>query len=152
MLRIGNPLYEAADTDVRRVAELLASGADPNGTDPSGERPLHAAARSGQAEAARLLLEAGADVDATDAHGNTPLGRAVYEYRNENHERYAPVLDVLLEHGADPDKKNRSGISPQKLANIVGNTNIKQVLKEAIARAAGPTLSKKTSKKSSPKG
>jgi ankyrin repeat protein len=151
MPRIGNPLYEAADKDVRRVAELLAGGADPNGGDPSGERPLHAAARGGQAEAARLLLEAGADVDATDAHGNTPLWRAVYTYRDENHEPYARVLDVLLEHGADPDKKNSSGNSPQKLAATIATSNIKQVLKDAIARAVGPTASKKASKKSSRK-
>jgi ankyrin repeat protein len=150
--RIGNPLYEAVVAkNLARVGQLLAGGSDANGEDPSGERPLHAAARWGQAEAARLLLEAGADVDATDDHGNTPLSTAVYEYRDENHEPYVRVLDVLLEHDADPNKKNRHGVSPRSLAATIGNTNIEQVFKEAIARTRGPALSKKASKKASRK-
>jgi ankyrin repeat protein len=150
MPRIGNPLYEAVvDKSLPKVAELLAGGADANGNDPSGERPLHAAARWAQPEIARLLLEAGADVDAVDRNGNTPLWRAVFDYSDENHEPGARVLEILLKHGADLNKKNRHGMSPRSVA--ANNVSVKPVLKEAIARAAGPAPLKKTSKKASRK-
>jgi ankyrin repeat protein len=151
--RIGNPLFEAvAREELPRVAELLAGGADPNEEDrPSGGRPLLAAASGGQPELVRLLLEAGAHVDATDRDGNTPLSNAVYDYSDENHERYSRVLDILLEHGADPNKRNHHGVSPRSLAGTIANTKIKEVLKEAIARARGAAPPKKASKKSSRK-
>lgn len=70
-----------------------------------GASLLHVAAEYGHAAAARVLLAAGADVEAraaTDAHGgdgHTPLFHTVSSILDHG----APVMRVLLEHGARTD-------------------------------------------------
>lgn len=66
---------------------------------------LHAAAES--YEITELLLDKGIEVNSKDFYGNTPLFTALY---------YAPlkggdykVVELLLQHGADPYLKNRVG-------------------------------------------
>jgi len=51
------------------IAALLARGAEPNLGNPEGETPLMAVARTGNVEAAKLLLDAGADVNAIELWG-----------------------------------------------------------------------------------
>jgi ankyrin repeat protein len=58
-----------------------------------------------------LLIKRGAEVDALDCSGDTPLWRAAMDYRGDK-----STIEVLLKHGADPDKKNRHGISPREIA------------------------------------
>lgn len=64
-----------------------------------GTTVLHAAVVNGKLKAAQLLLQAGAKADAADADGYTPLMHAAL---NED----APMVKLLLEHGADPALKN----------------------------------------------
>jgi FOG: Ankyrin repeat len=66
---------------------------------------LHASAES--YDITKLLLDKGIEVDSKDFYGNTPLFTALY---------YAPlkggtydVVELLLQHGADPYLKNRVG-------------------------------------------
>jgi ankyrin repeat protein len=99
-------------------AELLAAAlrADPSlihhttsmastFTPLDGASLLHVAAEYGNANAVRVLLEMGADVNAraaVDAHGlngHTPLFHTV----NSAWNRSAPILDLLLDAGAQPD-------------------------------------------------
>jgi uncharacterized protein len=109
------PLVQAvlADGDAPAMVEaLLGRGADPNVVEPGEEwTPLHLAARDQKLAKARALLAAGARVDAFDAFGNTPLWRSVMASDAE-----PAVISLLLEHGADPGRKNRSGIAPVDLA------------------------------------
>jgi ankyrin repeat protein len=131
-----SPLFEAAvGRDLVKVKALLAAGRDPDEEDgPSGQRAILAAATNGDVELVRLLLDARANVDATDKHGNTPLSNAVYGYRQDE-ARYTRVIEDLLEHGADPDKENRHGVSARGLADTIATSNVKDVLKRAIAQA-----------------
>lgn len=65
--------------------------------------PLHVAAEYGYAAAARALIDAGADVnaragvDANGMNGHTPIFHTV----NANRNRSAPVMEMLLDSGAD---------------------------------------------------
>ena len=75
-------------------------------TDPRGTFPLHVAAESGQAGAARLLLEYGADVSARDLENDAiALGWAAFFGRPE-------VVTVLLNAGSDACQRNKHGLTP----------------------------------------
>jgi ankyrin repeat protein len=90
---------------------LLNKGADPNLQGAGGDTPLIAAARVGFDEAAGWLIGLGAKVDATNRSGETPLIIAVQQ-------RNAPLVKLLLEHGADPDRTdNVAGFSARDYAN-----------------------------------
>ena len=103
--------YAAADGNVREIARLVRSGADPNLRDKGGYTPLHFAAQDQQAAAANLLLELGARLEERDEHGNTPLSSAVFYYRGDGE-----TIRLLRKHGADPFAKNNHGISPIQIA------------------------------------
>lgn len=76
---------------------FLAEGANPNLPGPDGDTPLIVAARVGFTGAAEQLLRRKAAVDAENKRGETALIAAVQA-------RQAPIVKLLLEHGADPDK------------------------------------------------
>ena len=76
---------------------LLNKGADPNLAGKGGDTPLIAAARVGFDQAAEWLLAMGAKVDADNRMGETPLIIAVQQ-------RNTPMVKLLLDHGANPDK------------------------------------------------
>src|SRR5688572_32726495 len=74
--------------------------------DPRGTFPLHVAAESGQAGAARLLLEYGADVSARDLENDAiALGWAAFFGRPE-------VVGVLLHAGSETSQRNKHGLTP----------------------------------------
>jgi ankyrin repeat protein len=78
--------------------------------DRTGMTPLALAARAGCLPAVISLEQAGADVDIVDAAtGWTPLHYAASQ-------RHAAVVDFLLAHGAQQDRKTRLGESPLALA------------------------------------
>lgn len=93
-------------------AQLDSGRLDINEVDDDGRAPLHRAIDLGDEDLARRLVEAGADVDLCDRWGNTPLWRAVYHAPDT-----AAIVEVLLEHGADPTVKNNHFISPIDLAH-----------------------------------
>lgn len=81
---------------------LLAAGASRDGN-PGKVTPLIAASRSGHLSIARLLLAAGAQVDLSEEEfGHTALTEAADHCHPE-------VMDLLLESGADPNRKDRDG-------------------------------------------
>ncbi len=88
------------------LAGLLAAGADPNATDPTGETTLMTAAKVGVLDAVRLLLDRGATVDAPEeAFQQTALMFAV----RENH---LEVARLLVARGAQVNTKTRVGATP----------------------------------------
>ena len=90
---------------------LLNKGADPNLQGKNGDTPLITAAKAGFGEAAQWLIGLGANIDATNKAGETPLIIAVQQ-------RDAPMVKLLLTHGADPDKSDHvAGYSARDYAN-----------------------------------
>ena len=111
--------YAAKDGDVAIAAALIRAGANVNARDTAERTPLHLAANSYQVEAAELLLTHGATVDAQDLHGNTPLSNAVFDSKGRD-----GMIKRLLAAGADKTTTNKHGVSPQSLAQSIGNYGI----------------------------
>jgi uncharacterized protein len=110
----------AEDADISTVQLLIDRGADVNVHD-AGEQwtALHFAARDQNAPVVLSLLKARATVDAVDVFGNTPLWRSVMNSTDD-----LGAIKALVEHGADPNRKNSRGISPADLARTTGRPDI----------------------------
>jgi len=106
------PLHQAA---VRggpdSIQQMLDEGFDINEPDADGLTPMHMACINKNYGAAKALLEAGAHVDPQDKWGNTPLSRAVF-----GKDGTVQLVELLIDHDADPAIENGSGTSPMKLA------------------------------------
>jgi uncharacterized protein len=107
--------YAALFGDLRHAAELIDSGADILVVDHDGQTPLHYAAQGCSTAVAGLLLSRGVPVDAEDLDGNTPLWNATLRTRGEG-----SIIDLLVEHGADPTHRNHDGRTPAELAAALG--------------------------------
>ncbi|HXH26110.1 MAG TPA: ankyrin repeat domain-containing protein, partial [Vicinamibacterales bacterium] len=75
--------------------------ADPDTRKPEGETPLMAVARTGNVEAARLLVDAGADVNAREAWG----GQSALMWAAA--QRQPEMVRFLVSRGADVDARGR---------------------------------------------
>ncbi|WP_280361454.1 ankyrin repeat domain-containing protein [Nocardia wallacei] len=106
--------YAAVDKEPDQVCKLLAAGQDPNDRDFNGSTPLHLAAQKDNVEVLRLLLDAGADVNAVNDQGRTPLFIAASSPWST-----PDTVGLLLEHGADPYIKERSGINAIEFVRMI---------------------------------
>ena|SRR6266404_5545904 len=113
--------YAARDGDLATVQKLVSRGADVNLQDKHGWAPLHFAAQALSEEVTTCLLAHGASVDLEDGYGNTPLFRATFASRGDG-----GVIRALRSAGADPGKKNKSGVSALSLARTIANNDIAQ--------------------------
>ncbi len=83
------------DGDAAVIGKLLKAGADPNATGPESETPLMTVARTGNVDAAKVLIAHGAKVDARETwHGETALMWAAAE-------RHPGMVAALIAAGAD---------------------------------------------------
>lgn len=91
---------------------LIGQGADVNAGNRGGDTPLMLAARIGFAEGADILLRNRAEVDRPNRRGETPLIVAVQQ-------RNLPVIRLLAERGANPDRTdNATGRSARDYAKV----------------------------------
>jgi ankyrin repeat protein len=116
----------AADVEVMQV--LAANGADPNLTNEDGTTPLMVASGLGRVigesfvtdadsvRALRLLLELGSDVNAVNKAGNTALHGAAQVRSNG-------TVQVLVEHGAELNVKNKNRQTPLMIAERTSVSN-----------------------------
>ena len=101
--------------DIDRVQALIEQAVDVSLPHGDGMSALHWAARHGDAEMAALLIEAGADTGArTRLAGHTPLHVA-------STVGAAAVVELLLEHRAEPDARTTTGATPLHFAAAAGN-------------------------------
>ena len=106
---------------------LLKAGADPNAPLPGGETPLMTAARTGTLTAVKVLLASGARVeDKDERRGQTALMWAAAE-------GHAPVVQALIDAGADFRGRVPSGLSPLMFAVREGRLGVVRVLLKAGA-------------------
>ncbi len=134
--------------DVEMMRLLAAAGADPMLPNRTGTTPLMltAGVESGfqneatydenAFQALKLMVELGGDVNTPNAGGETPLHGAAKR-------GYVPILQILLDNGANIDVKNKKDCTPLMVANTtcgyggdqVGQPHITRVLvKEMTAR------------------
>jgi ankyrin repeat protein len=129
-------LFQALQkSDGAAVKRLLDGGSDPNARDANGTTALMTAVLFAGADSVKLLLDRGADVNATNTAGATALMWALPDLaksrllvaaganvnaRAKNTDRTplliaatypgsVPVLQLLLDHGADIHAKERRG-------------------------------------------
>ena len=136
---------------------FIGAGADIETKNDDARSPLKLASRSGALTTVMMLVKAGADARATDAETATCLITAAYGGHADtvrylvdlpevdlNHQdsrkysvlhfaveqKYADVVQVLIDAGADIETKNCDGRSPLHLASILGElTTVKMLVK-----------------------
>lgn len=103
------------------VRKLLAHGADPNEADDKGWTTLHAAAEASEFESVKALLDAGANIEAKGVNPSiagtmledaTPLFFADAQNFSEHQLKNNPAMRLLLERGADPNARDKNGVTP----------------------------------------
>ena len=109
------PVADAAQAgDRETVRSLLRQGADVNAAQGDGMTALHWAAFKDDVETAEMLLYGGANVAATTrVNAMTPL---VLASRNGS----SPMIEVLIEGGADANLAMTTGTTPLMLAAASG--------------------------------
>ncbi|MFF3841040.1 ankyrin repeat domain-containing protein [Streptomyces sp. NPDC001930] len=118
------------------VALLLDAGADPR--QHTGEyrelTPLCQAVSWGHTDVVKLLLAAGAPVGIQGRRGNLlPLVLAATCTTTDDR---APLVDLLLEYGADLDDRSMKGVTPLEW---VAGTPHPDTVRHLLARGATPT-------------
>ncbi len=115
-LHIAAAAYQAG-----MVGDLVGAGAEVHAGNRFGDQPIHVAARgnpnskrwdpAAQAATIAALVEAGADPNVVNKRGVAALHVAVRT-------RSAPAVRTLLDLGSDPARKNKSGSTPLRLAQV----------------------------------
>jgi uncharacterized protein len=124
------PLLRAARSDLDEIArQLIAHGAKVDfKADQDGlTTALHVAAAAGSTAVIETLLDAGADVRAVDGIRWTPLMHAVAGGRSAAAQR-------LIEAGSPLDSRDVNGDSLLVIADLFGQEELKDMLRQAGAR------------------
>jgi ankyrin repeat protein len=104
------------------VRALLQQGADVNAAQGDGMTALHWAALEGDLETAEMLLYAGANVHSSTRLGAfTPLLLAAKSGQ-------APMIEALLDAGADPNDATTNGTTALMFASAAGSVEGAQAL------------------------
>ena len=124
-----NKIFSAVNKgDIETVNKLLDR--DPTlalKPDRSDRKPLHYAAKKGNAEMVKTLVRKGANVNDKDNKGYTPLHFACAKGNPE-------TVKILLEFGGDVNAITKNKKTPLTLARSNGNREIIQMLESRGAK------------------
>ena len=109
------------------ILRLLELGADIDVQNYKGKTGLHCAAKAGFLKVINLLIEKGATIDATDNDGETPLFEAIRSTIKSG-EKQRAALEALLVKGANPNVKNRKGLTPLQVAQRMRRADAGKVI------------------------
>ena len=109
--------------DAARLLIELGAAVDAVAKNPMRVMPLHSAASARNLETARLLLEHGAPVNARQQGGWAAIHAAA-----ENGDRV--MVDLLLQHRADPELANDEGKTAAEVARDKGHLEIATFLEK----------------------
>lgn len=140
----GTSLALATKANFVTIVKLLVDiGVDINYQDDQGETALHIAARFGHEECARILLNGSSQQRANfeiaeNTFAWTPLFIACID-------GHPPIVDLLIEAGAELDRIDSSGWTPKEHAALRGHLGIAKKLASACQTEGSgdspPTLS-----------
>jgi uncharacterized protein len=123
-------VFEAAAlgrTDrLREVLDEDPSGANAFGDD--GFHPLGLACFFGNVDAARLLLERGADVNALSRNERIQTAAIHAAAAGSDEATRYELIELVLEHGADPNLEQGGGFRAIDAARQNGDTRVEQLL------------------------
>ena len=148
----------ALNGNTAQVATALTRGMPVNQTDTGGNNALMAASFNGHIETMKALIDAGADVNQTGHEGATPLIAACGPFPEavrlllengaevnavDSNEHFSalmyaavgglsPIVDILLEAGADPTLKDVDGDTAASFARQTGFTTLADKLQALI--------------------
>lgn len=124
-------LETASSVKLEDVPRILANGVEWNFHDGEndGAHPVVAAARRGDRDLLRLLLDAHAPVDTHYKDGTSALAEAV----DGNDVDHARVVELLVERGANPNRRFPDGRTPLFAAAEAGQLRVVSFL---LARGA----------------
>ena len=109
------------------VLRLLELGADINVRNYKGKTALHYAAKAGFLKVINLLIEKGASLDATDNNGETALFEAIRS-TIKNGETQRTAIEALIVKGANPNLKNRKGLTPLQVAKRMRRADAEKIV------------------------
>ena len=108
--------------DIKTFKKEIASKGV-NVSDKNGWTPLMLCIQKGREEMIDLVLDQNLDINKKNALGNTALFYAVFYFGNS-----LKLIKRLISMGADPNMKNKAGVSPLILANTMSNEEVKQFM------------------------
>ena len=135
------PLHFAATGRLRMAQLLIDRGANVNAPDEDGWTPLHFAA-TGRLRMAQTLIDRGADMNAETNGGETPLHLAAAGGKpkcstsawltstcgKRKRKGNLPVVELLIDRGADMNAETNGGETPLERAAAYGNLPVVEFL------------------------
>jgi ankyrin repeat protein len=115
---------------VEAVEALLNAGANINAHNPRIGSAVYLAATARRDELLARLLDRGAEPNVTPDWGLTPLMVGALQGN-------LAAISLLLEHGADPARRNPAGRSALDLARDAGHAEAARAIEKHLARRGG---------------
>ena len=127
--------------DIKKIEEYIIScngeGYDIlNSFPPRSNTPLGSAIYEARADIVSLLLQYGAECETPMYPSLTPLQAAILDFISErkkaNRPEYKKIIELLLEHGADPTNSPKEKDSPINIAKEENLLSILPLLTERL--------------------
>ncbi|KAK5085748.1 hypothetical protein LTR05_005036 [Lithohypha guttulata] len=134
-------LFLAVESGFATAAEaILANGTDVNDTDSRGNTVLHRAALRNDLAMIEMLLTYNPDVNYKDSKGRTAWSLINEGQATETFVDRRKVLDALIEAGADPNMRDRQGVSVLYGAAAGGHIEVARYLLEVGVDPGSQTI------------